>query len=327
MVFGKPKKESKDGYWYSILGFDYGFFVPCRTDVKNTDTDIPIQLQYAKEMNRNPNPIEDYRSVKKYTKILIDLIIWGLRSNGIVNLSDFLKNFNKFVEIDNFTNSNSLPTVMYRKLPDKANFSYLVNLWPEYFTSTNKVRLNESLYEKLKVYLKRYYTETDGLSLEPNPYLSNIFEYEWDFKSYKFNKVLIGDTHLDQWINNKLQISDNGVRVHSQIEPNDVMDSKIPILYNDIVNSVKRMYLVQSVEDGVFENALQCGYNWITKKLNTGYETKFSLNLSIPHVIYDITKSYSIFISSEENDNRDGSESYVSLVRNGNFYAALLELY
>ena len=87
------------------------------------------------------------------------------------------------------------------------------------------------------------------------------------------------------------------------------------------------MYLVQSVEDGVFENALQCGYNWITQKLNTGYETKFSLNIPVPYVIYDITKSYSVFISSEENDLREGSETYVSLVRNGNFYAALLELY
>jgi hypothetical protein len=146
-IFGIPKAKTKDGYLYSILGFEYGFFVPCETEIKaGTDTkmvqNIPIQLQYAKEMNRKPNPVENYRNIKKYTQILIDMIIWGLRSNGILNLKDFEKEFEKYIEIDDSISSDSFPTVIYRKLPDKANFTYLTALWPEYFTKTNKIRLN-----------------------------------------------------------------------------------------------------------------------------------------------------------------------------------------
>jgi hypothetical protein len=327
MVFGKPKKESKDGYWYSILGFDYGFFVPCRTDVKNTDTDIPIQLQYAKEMNRNPNPIEDYRSVKKYTKILIDLIIWGLRSNGIVNLSDFLKNFNKFVEIDNFTNSNSLPTVMYRKLPDKANFSYLVNLWPEYFTSTNKVRLNESLYEKLKVYLKRYYTETDGLSLPPNPYLNNVYEYEWDFTPYPHTRILIGQSHFESWAVYYRIKKHTGNLIYTSFDLELLQDSNEPILFKD--EKTSKIYIVQNIQGRNKESALNLAEYWRQYKFNFGYNPpKFKDILDKPYAVYGITYDNKLELVYVRNIDNESINDYLQILKFGeDYYAALLPIH
>jgi len=327
-LFGVPKSKNKDGYWYSILGFEYGFFVPCKNDIENPENSIvPIQLQYAKEMNRKPNPVQNYRSIKKYTQILIDMIIWGLRSNGILNLHDFNKDFKKYVEIDNKVKSNTLPDVIYRKLPDKANFSYLTLLWPEYFLKNNKFRLNKSLYEKLSVYLKRYYVETDGLSLPPNPYLNNVYEYEWDFTPHPHTRVLIGESHFESWIVYYRTKKNTGNIIYNTFDLELLRDSNEPILFKDI--KTNKIYVVQNVQGRDKETALNLAEYWKQYKFNFGYNPpKFKNILSNPYVVYGVTYDYKLELEYVRNITEESQNDYLQVLHFENdYYAALLPIH
>jgi hypothetical protein len=327
-IFGTPKAETKDGYWYSILGFEYGFFVPCETGIKSgTVQNIPIQLQYAKEMNRKPNPIQNYRSIKKYAKILIDMIIWGLRSNGILNYNDFMKDFKKYVEIDNSVNSDSLPTTIYRKLPDKANFIYLASLWPEYFTKSNKVRLSESLYEKLSVYLKRYYVETDGLSLPPNPYLENVYEYEWDFTPHPHTRVLIDETHFESWVVYYKNKKNTGNMIYTLFDLDLLRDSNEPILFKDEKSS--KVYIIQNVQGRDKETALNLAEYWKQYKFNFGYSPpKFKDVLQKAYVVHGITYDYKLDLEYVRNIKEETAEDYLQVLHFENdYYAAMLPIH
>lgn len=326
-IFGEPFKVTKEGNWYPAAGFEYGFFVPCKNEKQNDSTNIPIQIQFAKEMNRKPNPIENYRNVKKYTKILIDLIIWGLRSNGILNLKDFNENFDKFVQIDNSISSDSFPTVVYRKLPDVGNFGTLTALWPEYFLKSNKVRLNKSLYEKLKVYLKRYYTDFDGLSLPPNPYLNNVYEYEWDFKAYPHTRVLIGQNHFESW-NTYYRVKKNtGNIINTKINKNMLIGSYEPIIFKD--ENTSKMYIIQNVKGRLKEKALFLSNYWKTYKFNFGYDPPIDDEVSSKtYAVYDITYDDKLSFRYARNVKPEGSKDYLQVLEfEEGFFAALLPIH
>ena len=327
-IFGVPLHKTKDGNWYPVLGFEYGFFVPCKhKEIQKSESSIPIQIQFAKEMNRKPNPIENYRNTKKYTKILIDLIIWGLRSNGILNLPDFEERFDSFVVVDESISSNAFPTVIYRKLPDIGNFGTLVRIWPDYFLSSNKIRLNSSLYDKLRSYLKRYYTDFDGLSLPPNPYLNNVYEYEWDFKPHPHTRVLIGQNHFESW-NSYYRVKKNtGNIIYTRINKDLIMSSAEPILFKDENNS--KMYIIQNVKGRIKEKALFLSNHWKEYKFNFGYDPPVEEFLSSKtYAVYDITYDNKLNFRYGRNIDAEGSDDYLQVLEfEDGYFAALLPIH
>lgn len=326
-IFGTPFKTTSEGNWYPVIGFEYGFFVPCKNANHNDSSNIPIQIQFAKEMNRKPNPIENYRNTKKYTRILIDLIIWGLRSNGVLNLKDFVEKFDSFVQIDNSVSSDVFPTVVYRKLPDVGNFQTLAALWSEYFLKSNKIRLNTSLYEKIKVYLKRYYTDFDGLSLPPNPYLNNIYEYEWDFKPHPHTRVLIGQNHFDSW-NAYYRVKKNtGNLINTRINKNMLIGSYEPIIFKD--ENTSKIYIIQNVKGRLKEKALYLSNYWKTHKFNFGYDPPVDEDInSKTYAVYDITYDDKLNFRYARNVNSESSRDYLQVLEfEEGFFAALLPIY
>jgi hypothetical protein len=328
-IFGIPIKTTGDGYWYPAIGFEYGFFVPCKDEASpgESSNQIPIQIQFAKEMNRKPNPIENYRNTKKYAKILIDLIIWGLRSNGILNLSDFVERFDSFVKVDDSVSSDAFPTVVYRKLPDVGNFGTLTALWPEYFLKTNKIRLNKTLYEKLKVYLKRYYTDFDGLSLPPNPYLNNVYEYEWDFKAHPHTRVLIGQNHFEAW-NAYYRVKKNtGSIVYTRINKDMIMNSAEPILFKD--ENTSKIYVIQNVKGRLKEKALFLSNHWKEYKFNFGYDPPIDEEASAKtYAVYGITYDDKLYLQYARNLKEESSKEYLQVLEfDPGFFAALLPVH
>jgi hypothetical protein len=324
-IFGKPKKETKEGLWYSIIDFDYGFFVPCDTGVDNKIPPSPVQIDFAREMYRKPNPIDHYRNMQKYSKILIDLIIWGLRSNGILNLKDFNKQFDKFVEIDERVKSDEYPKVVYRKLPDNSNFSYLASLWPTYFTSKNKVRMNSKFYEKMKTYLKRYYTESDGLSLPPNPYLNDVYKYEWDFTSYPFTRMLMGEAHFESWNHYYKNKKNTGNTIYEYINSEIILSSNEPILFKD--EKTGKIYIVQNVLGREKERSLFLAKYWKDYKYNFGYTAPVlkGKDLDLPFAVYKISYDFKLQFEYVQNTEEINVDDYLQILMFGpNYYAALL---
>lgn len=326
-IFGKYKKETKDGLWYSVIDFEYGFFVPCNTDSKDKIPPSPVQIDFAKEMNRKPNPVEHYRNIKKYSKILIDLIIWGLRSNGILNLKDFNKKFESYMEIKESVKSNILPKKIYRKIPDKGNFSTLHAWWPEYFSLHNKVQLNKSLYERLKVYLKRYYVETDGLSLPANPYLNNVYEYEWDFVAHPFTRILIDESHFEAWNLYYKSKKNGGNIINIHINQDILIGSNDPVLFKD--EKTGKIYILQNVLGRERERALFLTKHWRDYKFNFGYNCPVlkGKDLDIPYAIYKISNDSKLEFDSIQSSVVGIVDDYLQILTFGpNYYVAMLPL-
>lgn len=323
-IFGEPLKTTKDGFWYSVLGFEYGFFVPCENKVELINP-IPIQLQFAKEMNRKPNPIENYRNVKKYTKLLLDLIIWGLRSNGVLNLKDYEERFDTFVKVGKEVPSDAFPTLIYRKLPDVGNFAYLNGWWPEYFRKDNKINLNPILYEKIRIFLKRYYIETDGLSIPPNPYLNDVYEYEWDFTPRPHTRILIGETHFESWNNYYKNKKEKTNEIKLSISPEGLYNNFEPFLYKDIKTS--KLYIIQNVKTGLLEKALFLCNHWRKYKFNFGMNPPIEEELKEePYAVYGLSVDNKIILDYVRNIKDASKEYFQVLFLGNNYYMAMLPL-
>ena len=319
-IFGEPKKIIDEGLWYSIIDYEYGIFIPCNTNSKISQPEAPLELTITS------NPIKEYRNIRKLYNIFIDLVIWGLRSNGIINLKDFSR-FEKFVKIVDSIDYNIGPTILDIRLPENQNFTFLHDWWPNYFTSNNKVKMTNSLYEKVKAYLKRYYTETDGLSLAPNKYLQGVFEYEGDFTQYLNSRVIIGKEHLENWKKQrKLGISSE-VKIYKDLSKSSLLLQEEPFLYMDESKKNKPVYIIQNVKGGSKNKALYVAKIWRDSKYNLGYDVMESDDVEsiVPTVINIITPSYKIVYAAQENF-EEKTKDYIQIVYNklSGYYHAML---
>lgn len=323
-IFGQPYSEIATGLWYSIIDFNHGVFIPCNTDSTETKPVDPVPIKSSIKDNQ----IQIFREAEKYSKMLLQLIEWGLRSNKILNLSDYLSKKDLYLVEDTNVLSNTKPIKLISYVTEKGDFNYLNSIWPEYFKG-NRVHLYPSLYNKVVQFFERRYTETDGLSLAPNPYLNGVFEYEWDFISYPSNRVLIGYKNISLWLDIRSRNFNNEVQISTELTSN-LFANPEPFLYHDISGGDKRrMYLIQKVRDGNFNRALECGNQWRLNRYNPGYDAELINREFIPHIIYSVTSGNNIDIESE-NDYQigRGEKSFVMVLRvDFNYYAAMLQLF
>lgn len=319
-IFGTPSKEINTGLWYKVLDYEYGLFIVCKTDSVETYPESPVPLNIT---NGNSSII-NFRNVKKYTKMLIDCIIWGLRSNGILNLEDYLNNYNKFIFVNENVRPNILPAKNRSYITENGNFMYLSNIWPEYFYKNNTVQLYPELYDKIIRYLANYYKNNDGLSTPPNPYLTDIFIYEWDFDTKEQTRILIGEEHLKQWFQIKEKSTNGELEIHNVLLMDNINSNlETPFIYE----YDESLYLIQTVQDGNFIRALNCGNEWNKTKYNTGYKSSpVKSKEIIPYIVYNISNNHKIFLEKQEDDKTYGLEPYVSLIKLEDKYIAMLPL-
>lgn len=321
-IFGEPYKIINGGFWYSVIDYEYGIFIPC--DIKSTNFE-PIS-PVIEQITTDVNPVFEYRKVQKDSKLLIDFIIWGLRSNNILNYKDYIENNKRYIKSNPKVRPNISPIKNVSYLTNKGNFSYLSIIWPEYFYTDNTVQLYPSLYDKVIGYLKRYYTETDGLSLPPDPYIKDIFNYEWDFKTYNQNRVLIGNTHLKRWTDIHKKKFKGSNQIVLELKP-ELLDTEEPFLYHD--TKTMKMYLVQTVSEGSMKRAVSCSAEWRKTRTNLGHYISDELyDISeLEYVVYNISPTYSIIESEYYNFEDETITDYLCVLEYNNNYIALLEIF
>jgi len=326
-IFGTPKKIINEGYWYSIIDFEYGMFIPCKTGSENLYPETPVHYNQRDEILNNP--ITKYRNMKKHFDIFLDLIIWGLRSNKVLNLRDFDK-IPKYIQIVKSLDYTIGPVIpLDHRLPENQNFSYFYNKWPNYFTTNNKVKMTQTLYDKVIVYLKRYYIETDGLSLPPAKYLQGIYEYEWDFTQYINSRVIISQERLENWRKQRRQGVSSEVPIYREIIKESLYKQEEPYLY---MNEEKnRLYLIQNVRGGSKTKALFVAQNWNVEKFNLGFNISdndiLDFDSKIETIIYILDASGKLVPKAQENISGK-STNYVQIYYNNATYnySAMLPL-
>jgi hypothetical protein len=329
-IFGEPKKTTKDGLWYSIIDYEYGLFIPCITRSNVTIPEVPMLLKNISE--KAENEINKYRNVKKFYDWFENLVIWGLRSNGILNLKDLSK-LNKYIKIVDSLDYTIGPTMLDRRLPSDQNFSFLSTWWSNYFTRDNKVKMTPKLYDKMYKMLKRYYILTDGLSLPPAKYLENVYKYEEDFIKYFNSRLIIGSNHLEMWRKQrKSNISTESV-IYKDLTKKSLLTQEEPFLYMmDSMTGESKIYLIQNIKTGTQLRASFVSRIWIEKKFNIGYIVKDedveSISVEKPEtVIYKINPSNKIVYYRQENITSKTTE-YIQLLYDevSGYYHAMLPL-
>lgn len=328
-IFGEPKKTTKDGLWYSIIDYTYGLFVPCVTGASASIPEVPMLLKNIIEKPKDE--INNYRNIKKYYNLFENLLIWGLRSNGILNLKDLSK-LNKYVKIVDNIDYSVGPSILDRRLPENQNFSYLSNWWSNYFTKDNKVKMTSVLYDKIYKMLKRYYTLTDGLSLPPAKYLENVYEYEEDFTKYFNSRLIIGSDHLEMWRKQrKSNISSESI-IYKDLTKKSLLTQEEPFLYMmESMTGESKIYLIQNIKTGSKLRASVICNNWIEKKYNLGYivndeEVEKIEDEKFETAIYVINPSYKIVYAAQENISTNTTEYIQLLYDTDGYYHAMLPL-
>ena len=329
-IFGEPKKITKDGLWYSIIDYEYGLFIPCITSSTITIPESPMLLKNI--IQKPKDEINKYRNIKKYYNWFENLVIWGLRSNGILNLKD-LNKIDRYIKIVDNIDYNVGPIIIDRRLPKNQNFSYLNTWWPNYFTKDNKVKMTTTLYEKMFKYLKYYYTLTDGLSLAPAKYLENLYEYEEDFLKYFNSRLIIGSYHLEMWRKQrKSGISSESI-IYKDLTKKSLLSQEEPFLYMmESMSGVSKIYLIQNIKTGSKLRATFVCRTWIESKHNLGYiisdeDVETIENEKPETAIYTINPSFKIIYSGQENITGKTTE-YIQLLYDdkSGYYHAMLPL-
>lgn len=329
-IFGTPKKTIKDGLWYSIIDYEEGLFIPCATKASASIPEPPMLLKNIIEKPKNE--INNYRNVRKYYNWFENLVIWGLRSNGILNLKDLSK-LNNYIKIVDTIDYSVGPIIIDRRLPENQNFSYLYTWWPNYFTKDNKVKMTTSLYDKMYKLLKRYYTLTDGLSLAPEKYLENVYEYEEDFEKYFNSRIIIGSDHLDMWKKQRKSNIGTEVIIYKDLTKKSLLTQEEPFLYlMESMSGMSKIYLIQNIKTGSKLRATAVCKKWNVSKYNLGYiindeEVEAISEEKFETVIYNINPSNKIVYYKQENITSKTTD-YIQLLYDmvSGYYHAMLPL-
>jgi hypothetical protein len=329
-IFGEPKKTIKEGFWYSIIDYEYGLFIPCVT--KSTAIIPEAPVLYKNTEKREIDSITKYRNIKKYYNWFRNLVIWGLRSNGVLDLKD-LNNLPKYIKIVDKIDYNVGPKILDRRLPKNQNFSYLHNWWPEYFTKDNKVKMTVSLYDKMYKMIKRDYTIKDGLSLAPEKYLQDIYETEEDFMKYINSRLIIGINHLEMWRKQRKSGVSTEAIIYKDLTKTSLLNQEEPFLYlMESMTGESKIYIIQNIKTGNILRASFVSKTWVDSKYNIGAyvsdeEIQNIENEKFETVIYTINPSYKIVYYRQENITEKTTE-YNQLLYNQStgYYHAMLPL-
>ena len=179
----------------------------------------------------------------------------------------------------------------------------------------------------MKSYLKRYYTESDGLSLPPNPYLNDVYKYEWDFTAYPFTRVLMGEAHFESWNHYYKNKKNTGNMIHMELKEDLLLSSNEPILFKD--NKTGKIYILQNVIGREKEKALFLSNYWRNYKYNFGHTVPVlkGKDLDLPFVVYKISYDYKLEFSYVQNTEEKNINDYLQVLAFGpNYFCAMLPI-
>ena len=364
-LFGNPSGINAYGLWFRIFDFADGVFVPTTRTIEYKDMPIiPIPLGIIESAGIF-NPIDNVYRTRKDAEIFIKLVIWcwrhTLTSQSTSAADRQYENIDtwweKYVIVNedtkNIISDHQDKIRYYHYLPQVETCSDAIKSlsdrkfgWPEYFndgsnTSDNlpKIMMYRKLYDKMKLYMKKVYTDNEGLSILPERGISGIFINEIDFIPRMKQLILADSEKLAKWEDYYRREAEEISIVYNDINMNFMFRSEPYICLYTEINKIKPlsyMFLIQNTRNKNINSALYLCSMWNTEKHNIGsavvVPSDFSIDLN--YIIFGITKSQKIspikIVNSDETfgENKfDPSAEYLYILEyTKNDYAAMLPL-
>lgn len=269
-LLGEPEERHISGYWYKILDYEKGIFVPVR-DVKFPDP-LAMPPNLVLDKNVSNSGYNKYIRAKQSASILLELIDWTRRYDD-ENLS-IEQWFEEYVLYDN-VNPGTQPDflkldIFLPKNPQNNTLGAIESLeswWPDVFNNF-KIHIPTNLKSRLLLYFTRLEKNVMGLDRPPQVYLTNI---PVDFNQTKSGFVFNGYSEFKKWIN--LQSKSKSSHILDKINIDDIKNQ--PVLYRD---KFGKIYMIQRLRNPLLYNAVMLSVEWYEFGHNPGIDFNAELD-------------------------------------------------
>lgn len=316
-LLGEPNERHASGYWYPILDYERGIFVPVR-NVKSPD---PLAKPPGLILDKNVvnSGYNKYIKSKQSAQILIELIDWCQRYDD-ENLS-IEKWFDEYVIGDN-QNPKSQPDftkldIFLPKNPENNTsgaISSLETWWFEVFNGF-KIHVPRNIRQTLLLYFQRLEKNTRGLDRPPQIYLTNIYSFSGQKSGFTFNSY----KEFKKWMNLQNKIKSNFITTKINID--DIKNQ--PLLYKD---KWDKIYMIQRLRNPILQNAIMLSVKWYETGHNGGVDFNEFLEDPDdlpPYIEYQIVKGE---LTPVEDKSHNKDFYHTVIVHEGGQYFGMLPL-
>ena len=215
-----------------------------------------------------------------------------------------------------------------RKLPQVNSVEDAIRIMtesvPTMFLQGKINMYSQTFGERVLLKLKEFYKVASPLPIQPmNPKaigedwkipteIEGLFSDVSDFRQQPHVLIFIGEKDLNTWLSSinrpsytSLTIVDRlNVGLGRQTEPYVYIDTR------------GKIYLVQNVTDGIFENAISVAYTWALRKVNMGFQAEAFRGLLPAHVIYRISTGGMLEVGPDD-DRSGGVGNFLQILTYG----------
>ena len=326
------RKEHAIGLWFShedIPDYPYAIFVPIIPSTKYLALPegplAPVEITQEQTQT-----VPRILLLTKQISFLLQIIRW-LFLLADLSVGEFMKRYTKTNKkpVEDSSLFYNLSQLQHR-LPTvetvEAAIAAISPSVPTLFDNNRFVLYSPRFAEKIKKHLESLERQSRGLQLRLPRFLENYYIHESDFDTQARTIILIGEENFNTWLASFTRAGYRGVKILTLLDVT-LIDRVEPYLYLSEDGSV---YLIQNVEDGDIEKALQVSLSWSTSLTNPGFNTIVSdpKITDYPYRVYEISPSLSLRMKKEVIKPDASPDMVLEILRydDNNYYAALIRL-
>jgi hypothetical protein len=310
-IFG----ESNNGY-YPLADIEEGFYIITKTY---------NNILY----NNSKSPTEHLTNLRRTLTLIQQLLLWcyglfliqnNLKGKSTDYIYEFIEKYltiydKEVTDSNNFYNLNNLTRILpkFDKLDDALK--YLNKNTTNLIKNDKIVMYNDLFYQQISDYLRHYTASHQVINIENylHNYYYNIINYKQDYNT----QIFFNPDELMLWLD-KEELNRNKNNNPRNIYQSISLYRSIlyyPYFYQDDYS--KKIYLIQNVISGDFNNALSLAKIWASKSINMGFLHTTEETIEEDYLIYGLSPVGKI-IALEYNG--DGQSKFLEILAYTNSY-------
>lgn len=322
-LLGVPVAVHPSGYWYKLLDYAYGAFIPV-SDIEyplsEYSPDPPIALTSSSD-----SKYIKYIQFKRSALVLLEMIEFVYRYSSLP-LEEWYSQYIRVVDDESISRSQPIWSDMSIFFPiaddSDSAITALHSWWPKIFNGKNfTIDVTPEMNERLHMYLVTLDRNTQGLENNPNYYVKSLIESDLASVASEGNLMFIGEDSFTKWIKLKSKIFSS--QLLTRIDFPSLKTE--PVLYKD--TDTGKIYIFQTLRNFTKQNAVLLADAWYLEGQNYGYDFEaddFDSDDLPPFVIFQFNEDNKLNAVEDYSLSRSEYRSIVNY--NGNNYAALLPL-
>jgi hypothetical protein len=332
-ILGTPTRKtinSKNeitGLWFKILDFIEGIYVPVKPIATSDFNNTPI----GSNNPLNSKSIETPDRGQKLNRILhlIKEILYWLyeidRSTRITNPELFYKDYvsilDRKVDSAEYYDFKNVSEILPYVTTVKKAIIAMEKSFPSLFKNSKMIMYNQEFAKRIYYLLSKYDQIRKFKSSNVPKKINSFYVNSEDFKSQNRVSIFMSKEKYINWLSNIDKKFSQTLIINSILPVKPPLSSK-PYTYQ---HSDGKIYLLQSVERGEKNAALNVAYRWNIELIN-------KLDLvddftTLPHIVYNISPTKSLIVAE---DNSNSENVYLQIIAyylfNNVVYVALLPM-